>query len=130
MLDRLSGSTILIVEDELLIALDIQVALEDAGARTLVVGSVSEALALLGDLATPPDSAVLDVRLGAEEVFPVADVLAEHGVPIVFHSGHARAIDLAQHYPRASVLPKPAPPERLVAALAAPIPSGTDAASA
>ena len=114
---RLSESTILIVEDELLIALDIQVALEDAGARTLVVGSVSEALSLLDEIATAPDAAVLDVRLGAEEVFPVADILAAKSVPIVFHSGHARAIDLARHYPRASVLPKPAPPERLIAAL-------------
>ena len=115
---RLSGSNVLIVEDELLIALDIQVALEDAGAKTMVVGSVREGLALLDGIETPFDAAVLDVRLGAEEVFPVADVLASMGVPIVFHSGHARAIDLAQHYPRASVLPKPAPPERLIAALA------------
>ena len=128
-MDRLSGSTVLIVEDELLIALDIQVALEDAGAETLVVGSVGEALALLNGLATPPDAAVLDVRLGAEEVFPVADVLAERSVPIVFHSGHARAIDLAKHYPRASVLPKPAPPERLVAALLTPA-GGPNAAPA
>ena len=116
---RLSGTTVLIVEDELLIALDIQVALEDAGAKTLVVGSVREGLALIDGLDGVPDAAVLDVRLGAEEVFPVADVLATKEVPIVFHSGHARAIDLAKHYPRASVLPKPAPPERLIAEVAA-----------
>ena len=115
---RLSDVNILIVEDELLIALDLQVTLEDEGARTVVVGTVDEALAQVrAPAGSAFDAAVLDVRLGREEVFPVADVLARQGVPIVFHSGHARASDLAETYPRASVLSKPAPPERLVAAL-------------
>ena len=116
---RLSDVNILIVEDELLIALDLQVTLEDEGAQTVVAGTVAEALDQIGDDGGAFDAAVLDVRLGREEVFPVADVLAKLGVPIVFHSGHARASDLAETYPRASVLSKPAPPERLVAALVA-----------
>ena len=117
---RLADVNILIVEDELLIALDLQVTLEDEGAQTVVVGTVAEALSQISAVAERAfDAAVLDVRLGREEVFPVADVLARQGVPIVFHSGHARASDLAETYPRASVLSKQAPPERLVAALVA-----------
>ena len=64
------------------------------------------------------DVAVLDVRLRGEEVFPIADLLAEMGVPIVFHSGHAQSEELSEAYPGAAVLSKPAPIDRLVNALA------------
>ncbi len=38
-----------------------------------------------------PDCAILDVYTGDGEVYPLADALAEAGVPIIFHSGHVTA---------------------------------------
>jgi CheY-like chemotaxis protein len=85
--------TILIVEDETLIAMDLQGLLEDAGYRVLgPVGSVTDALGVLDNEA--PDMALLDVNLGGETVFPVASALARRNARIIFLSGHS-----AQHLP-------------------------------
>lgn len=118
---RLKGRRVLLVEDELLIALDLQLSIEDEGADVALADGVRTGLAAIAEGEARdlmPDIALLDVRLGDGEVFPVADLLAERGVPIVFHSGHAQSEDLAEAYPGAAVLSKPAPIDRLVAALA------------
>lgn len=88
----LKGRTVLVVEDDYMIAADLACSLEEAGATVVgPMASVPEALALL---ATEPriDAAVLDVNLGSEKVFPVADVLRERGVPFVFATGYDRWI--------------------------------------
>ena len=119
-MSRLSGYEVLLVEDELLIALDLQLTMEDEGAMVELADGVATGLsALARRLAkgAPPHVALLDVRLGDGEVFPVADRLAAEGVPIVFHSGHAQSAELAASYPQAVMLSKPAPTDRLIAAL-------------
>jgi len=83
----LKGARILLVEDDGLIALATEYMLQDAGA--VVVGpasSVRAALMLVEDCRI--DVALLDVRLGSENVFPVADMLAANAIPFVFLSGH------------------------------------------
>lgn len=83
----LSGSCVLLVEDEYLVALDLQIEIERSGATVLgPVGRLAEALEL-ARRATPLDVAVLDVNLHGENVFPVADVLAERGIPFLFATG-------------------------------------------
>lgn len=83
-----SKRRILVVEDEYLIASDLASWLEDQGAEVLgPVPSVEEALALL-DTDPLPDAAVLDINLGNEQVFPVADALQAADVPFVFMSGY------------------------------------------
>lgn len=82
---------ILVVEDEYLIADHMQGALEDEGA--VVIGpaaSVREALRLL-DAEAHVDGAVLDINLGSEQVFPVADALQRRGIPFIFATGYAAA---------------------------------------
>ena len=119
---RLDGRHVLLVEDELLIALDLQLSIEDEGASVDLADGVASGLAALArhqESQRLPDVALLDVRLGDGEVFPVADALAAAGVPIVFHSGHAQVADLSDAYPGAAVLCKPAPIDRVVSALAA-----------
>lgn len=95
----------MVVEDELLIAMMIEVALKDAGCE--VVGPfarLSEALqaARNRDL----DGALLDINLSGEQVFPVADVLAERGVPFMLVSGYGSDVLPAdrKHW---AVCPKP-----------------------
>ena len=84
---ELNGACVLVVEDEYLVALDLQIEIERSGATVLgPVGRLAAALDLAGR-ATPLDVAVLDVNLHGENVFPVADVLAERGIPFVFATG-------------------------------------------
>ena len=79
---------ILVVEDEYLIAYDMQQGLQEAGAIVLgPVPSVEEALELLrGE--PDVDGAVLDINLAGEKVFPVADALAARGIRFVFATGY------------------------------------------
>lgn len=109
----LSGRTVLLVEDEFLILLDLQMVLEEQGAEVVTAGSVAEGIRAT-DTKEDLDAAVLDVRLPDGEVFPVAEKLTERDVPIVFHSGHARIEDLTERFPKAKALSKPAPERVLV----------------
>lgn len=81
--------TVLIVEDEFLIALDLQLTLELHGWRVLgPVASVREALQLLKE--ELPSVALLDVNLGHELVTPVAEFLQIHEVPFAVASAYPR----------------------------------------
>jgi hypothetical protein len=51
------------------------------------------------------------------EVFELADRLINDGVPVIFHSGHARTSDLCDRYPGVTALEKPCPPSELIVAL-------------
>lgn len=82
----LKGARVLIVEDAVLLALELETGLSDAGAA--VVGpayELEEALALLDQ---PIDAAVLDANLNGHSVTPVAEVLSKRGVPFVFATGY------------------------------------------
>jgi CheY-like chemotaxis protein len=82
---------ILVVEDEALVALDIERMLRALGCR--VVGPaarVCDALRLIDGEGL--DGALLDVNLGRETIFPVADALALRGIPHIFSTGYDAAI--------------------------------------
>jgi DNA-binding response OmpR family regulator len=86
----LSGKRCLVIEDELLIALDIQQELEAAGAAEVVCAATLEeaATALRGPRF---DLGLLDLRLGGsgETSLPVARALEDAGTPFVFLTGAA-----------------------------------------
>jgi DNA-binding NtrC family response regulator len=80
--------TVLIVEDEFLIAMDLQLLLERHGWRVIgPVATVRAALALLE--VELPSVALLDVNLGNELVTPVAMALKASGVPFALASAYA-----------------------------------------
>ena len=112
----LAARHLLLAEDEVLVSLELSMVLEDAGADVVPTYSLNDTLdaARNGTF----DAAVLDVNLAGSEVFPAARLLAERDVPIVFHTGHAKADDIAVDYPRALTLAKPIAPERVVGAVA------------
>ena len=76
------GRSVLLVEDDLLVAWDIEQMLTAAGVRVLgPASSVGAALALLKT--ERPDAAILDLKLRGELVTPVARKLRHMGVPFV-----------------------------------------------
>ena len=84
----LEGLKVLVVEDDFIVAFDMQSILEEQGALVLgPAASVTEAQALLQR--EVPDLAVLDVNLNGEYVFPVAEALVARGVPFVFATAYA-----------------------------------------
>jgi DNA-binding response OmpR family regulator len=81
---------ILIVEDEFLIAMELDITLTSAGYQ--VLGPARNVSAALGLLRTErPDAAVLDVNLAGEWVTPVAEVLRAMFVPFILASGYGAA---------------------------------------
>jgi CheY-like chemotaxis protein len=106
---------ILIVEDEWLLALETQEALEGAGC--LVVGPamcVEEALVLLANEAV--DAAILDVSLTGEMSFPIAEALMGRNIPFAFATGYL-ASDLPERYRSCRFLSKPVRATALIATL-------------
>lgn len=93
----LDGRTILIVENDPAIALDLRATLFAAGATPVgPANSVESAFALIADHAI--DAAILDIRLYKDElVFPVADTLQALRVPYVFASGRSTALMPLRH---------------------------------
>ena len=114
MLGKLDGATVLVVEDEFLILLDLEYVLESAGAAITTAASLAEALEAAE---RRYDVAVLDVRLPDGDVYPAARMLAERDVPLVFHSGHAHNDNIAGDFPSAVALEKPAREQVLIAAV-------------
>ncbi len=104
---------VLIVEDEFIIALDLSETVKDLGCA--VDGPYADKEnAFVAIDRRMPDCAILDVYTDDGEVFPLADALADAGVPIVFHSGHVTPVEVRQRYPQALACSKPCPPDHLI----------------
>ncbi len=86
----LTGLRVLVVEDEMMVAMLMEDMLADLGC--IVVGPISrldEAMESVSELEL--DCAVLDVNLGDQSVFPLADLLRERGLPYAFATGYGDA---------------------------------------
>jgi PAS domain S-box-containing protein len=99
------GNRVLLVEDEALVAMMMKDMLAELGYDVLgAFGSTAEAVSAA--LANEIDAGILDVNLGGDMVYPVADLLARRGVPFVFVTGYgAESID--GRYAQVPVLQKP-----------------------
>jgi DNA-binding NtrC family response regulator len=112
----LEGLRVLVVDDEMIIALDIESALAEAGAVVIGPASdVAEALALV--TRETLSAAVLDVRLGGGTVEPIAEALFDRGVPFVFYSGQAPNEVSFLRWPKATFVAKPSPSHMLTEAI-------------
>ncbi len=112
------NKTALVLDDEMLIALDVEAMLVDLGyARVTVVPSVGEALDYLES--DKPDVAVIDYHVRGRNCEPVAGALRSLDVPTIIHSG--TNFDPDYHSPFLADFPwlaKPALREHLASALA------------
>ena len=86
----LSGRRILVIEDEMMVAMLLKDILVDLGCTVLgPAARVEQALAMI-EAAGALDAAVLDINLNGQKSYPVADALAARGVPFIFATGYSR----------------------------------------
>ena len=103
---RAPNSRILVIEDEALVALQLQADLESVGHT--VIGparSLQAGLSLVKDSAI--DLALVDVSLGRDTSAPIADALIARKVPFAFVTGYSDTAVLPEHLRKMPRLSKP-----------------------
>jgi DNA-binding NtrC family response regulator len=108
----LSGKSILVVEDQPLIALNVTEVLQIAGAATITAGCTIDACTHLdeNDIA----AAVVDIDLGLSgDCETLCHALQRNGIPFIFYTGHTNA-PLMRLWPFVPILGKPASDRELL----------------
>jgi CheY-like chemotaxis protein len=101
----LQGLRVLVVEDEMMVAMLMEDLLEGFGCT--IVGpaaSITNALLLIANEAL--DGAMLDLNLAGHSVYPVANELARRDIPFIFVTGYGDQ-ELSGDYNNRPRLPKP-----------------------
>ena len=113
----LDGLRILVLEDEFLIAMDVEQLCRDHGAGEVVV---ARDLAEIDGrkVATQFDAAIVDLMLGGISTLEFAAGLRETGVPFVFASGYSDPDEIKASFPGVRLVTKPYSGEDLVEAVA------------
>ena len=113
----LTGSLVLVAEDQIFIAMDLALAVEDAGGEVAgPVASVENALVLIE--MRPITAAILDYNLTDGDITPVAILLLDANIPIIIQSGVGIPPELAMRFPDLVVYIKPYDAADLVSKLA------------
>jgi CheY-like chemotaxis protein len=111
----LRGLRFLVVEDELLVALETQAFVWHFGG--VVVGPYARVPAALQALESHPvDGAILDINVAGTQSFAVADALRQRNIPFIFCTGYGREI-VPPRFDGVAIVEKPLEPELVVAAL-------------
>ena len=114
--EPLAHQSILIVEDEPLVALDVHRVLSAAGASIISASSPGEAIKLLSFAEVT--AAIVDVQLGREDAAQVCEFLARRRIAFAFYTGRADTTLLRAQWPDVPVIKKPATAQDIVSVLA------------
>ncbi len=114
----LDGLRILVLEDEFLIAMDVEQLCRDYGADDVVI---ARDLAEIDrhDVAGRFDAAIVDLMLGGNSTLDFATGLRETGLPFVFASGYSDVDEIKTSFPGIRLVTKPYSGEDLIEAVAA-----------
>jgi CheY-like chemotaxis protein len=111
----LAGKRVLVVEDHIIIAMDIAHELAAQEAKVVgPVGTLDGALKAIKD--TDLDGVILDLNLGGNAAFPVADALADRHIPFVFATGYLVAGYIPARHANVPRFEKPTPPGAICSA--------------
>ncbi len=111
--DALLGKRVLVIEDEMLVAMDIESALSDAGMIVAgIAGRIDKARQLIVE--RQYDAVLLDGNLAGAPVDELAAMLSVKGVPFAFATGYGRE-GVPEAFRDRPVLAKPFGPEQLLA---------------
>jgi len=113
----LAGKRVLVVEDEMLIALDTVDKLKNSGCTVLGPALRLEAAMAL-TRGERLDAAVLDVYLAGYFVWPVAEALASRNVPFIFLTGFGTGLEFPPAFAAVPRLEKPVMPGAVAQAVA------------
>ena len=114
---KFNGRDILVVEDEEMIASVLEEMLLDLGCREVwIAGSAKDAQAVLAQ--HRPDAVILDVNLGGDSGFQLAQSLVDAKIPFVFATGYGRH-GLPEQWATRPIMEKPFKMETLHAVLGA-----------
>ena len=108
------SKTVLVVDDEMIICLDIQIQLEALGHRTLVAATYADALHIVET--EPIDIVVLDFHLSDRSADGFAGELRRRDIPFILCSGSTLE-ELSAVFPGIPLVTKPFMTEQLVSAL-------------
>jgi CheY-like chemotaxis protein len=110
-------SGVLIVEDEALVAMDLESMFESLGYEIFATASsVKNALAALEK--GTPQLAIVDMNLSGDSSLPIADALSKRGVPFVFATGYAELGEMPPHLADVPHLSKPISEKNLMRTIA------------
>ena len=113
----LAGLRVLVLEDEFLIAMDVEQLCRDYGAENVVI---VRSLAEIGQVfATEFDAAIIDVLLDGVSTLEFAARLRDDNVPFVFASGYTGNDEISKLFPGVAMIGKPYSGSDLIAAVAA-----------
>jgi CheY-like chemotaxis protein len=87
MIEDFEGLRVLVVADDSLICLLLEDMLSELGCKVVGTACNFQRATELARRDESIDLAILDVNLGGQLVFPVADILAERGIPFLFATG-------------------------------------------
>jgi CheY-like chemotaxis protein len=108
--------SVLLVEDSLIIALDAEDILRRLGAaHVATAGTVEHALEVIET--ERPALALLDINLGDQTSFPIADRLRQAGIPFLFATGYGEQAQLPDQHSGRMVVQKPYTLENVARAL-------------
>lgn len=83
----LKGVRVLVVEDQMIVAMQIEDMLQAAGCQVVgPVGTLQAAIAMARE--EPLDAAVLDINLDGDKVYPAAEELHSRGIPFILATGY------------------------------------------
>jgi DNA-binding response OmpR family regulator len=106
------GGRILVLEDDLLLAMDMEDFLSAQGFEVVgPYGKISQAIEAIAQ--QPIDFAVVDLNLNGEMSFPVIDVLQKQSIPLIVCSGYAELPEVKAELADLPLLPKPWSPRKL-----------------
>ncbi|MOA24229.1 putative transcriptional regulatory protein pdtaR [compost metagenome] len=107
---------VLLVEDQMLIAMDVENMLEDNGIKTIETAT-SSAMAIEKLKSYVPDVAILDINLGSDTSIPIARELHRRGIPFLFATGYADGSMVPDEFGNVPVIRKPYDEDALMAGI-------------